>query len=210
MATLGLCNPEDEEAVQRDTRTPSQRNHDGLNAALRALLTSGKLGRHNGLPATIIVTTTLKDLEAAAGKGLTGGGTLLPMSDVIRLARHYLAVFDKGKVLALYHSKRLATRGNELCSTPRTAAALAPAATCPATGAGSIMSRLGPAPTAPTSTLLTLACGSDHALVEPGGWTTHKRANGDTEWIPPPHLDYGRPRTNAFHHPEDVLAEDDP
>jgi len=57
---------------------------------------------------------------------------------------------------------------------------------------------------------LTLACGSDHALVEPGGWTTRKRANGDTEWIPPPHLDYGQPRTNAFHHPENVLAEDDP
>ena len=47
-----------------------------------------------------------------AGKALTGGGTLLPMSDVIRLARHahhYLAIFDKGKALALYHTKRLAS-----------------------------------------------------------------------------------------------------
>jgi hypothetical protein len=26
------------------------------------------------------------------------------------------------------------------------------------------------------------------------GWTTRKRANGDTEWIPPPHLDHGQPR----------------
>ncbi len=46
------------------------------------------------------------------GKGLTGGGTLLPMSDVIRLARHanhYLAIFDKGNTLALYHTKRLAS-----------------------------------------------------------------------------------------------------
>jgi hypothetical protein len=32
---------------------------------------------------------------------------------------------------------------------------------------------------------LTLACGSDHPLVEPGGWTTRKNAHGDTEWIPP-------------------------
>jgi len=46
----------------------------------------GDLGKHNGLPATIIVTTELRELEAKAGKGLTGGGTLLPMSDVIRLA----------------------------------------------------------------------------------------------------------------------------
>ncbi|ORA68940.1 HNH endonuclease, partial [Mycobacterium heidelbergense] len=27
-------------------------------------------------------------------------------------------------------------------------------------------------------------------------------AHGDTEWIPPPHLDHGQPRTNPFHHPE--------
>jgi len=47
-------------------------------------LASGKLGQHNGLPASIILTTTLKELEAAAGKGLTGPGTILPMSDVIR------------------------------------------------------------------------------------------------------------------------------
>jgi hypothetical protein len=65
----------------------------------------------------IIVTTNLKDLESAAGKGLTGGGTLLPMSDVIRLARHshhYLAIFDKGRALALYHTKRLASPGQRI------------------------------------------------------------------------------------------------
>ncbi len=56
---------------------------------------------------------------------------------------------------------------------------------------------------------LALACGSDHPLVEPGGWTTRKCANGDTEWIPPPHLDYGQPRTNTFHHPEKLLAEEE-
>jgi hypothetical protein len=60
---------------------------------------------------------------------------------------------------------------------------------------------------------LTLACGSHHALVKPGGWTTRKRANGDTEWIPPPHLDHCQPRTNSFHHPEKLLRvhdKDDP
>jgi hypothetical protein len=56
---------------------------------------------------------------------------------------------------------------------------------------------------------LTLACGSDHSLVQPCGWMTRKNARGDTEWIPPPHLDRGQPRVNTFHHPEKVLAEDD-
>jgi Domain of unknown function (DUF222) len=75
------------------------------------------LGQHNGLPATIIVSTTLRELQAGAGRGLTGGGTLLPMSDVIRLAshaHHYLCIFDHGKALALYHTKRLASLGQRI------------------------------------------------------------------------------------------------
>jgi Domain of unknown function (DUF222) len=59
----------------------------------------------------------LRDLEAAAGKGLTGAGTLLPMSGVIRLARHahhYLAIFDKGNAIGLYHAKRLASPGQRI------------------------------------------------------------------------------------------------
>ncbi|MGO9652075.1 13E12 repeat family protein, partial [Mycobacterium sp.] len=109
LAAPGMCNPVDQEpavdgqpsqqAIDADTRSAAQRNHDALNAAGRALLASGDLGQYNGLPATIIVTTTLRELEAKAGRGLTGGGTVLPMSDVIRLAshaHHYLCMFDKG------------------------------------------------------------------------------------------------------------------
>src|SRR5271157_283156 len=60
LAAPGMCNPDDktpvvdgpptEEAVERDTRSPAQRNHDALNAALRTVLASRKLGQHNGLP----------------------------------------------------------------------------------------------------------------------------------------------------------------
>ena len=98
LAAPGMCNSADDEpcvsgtpsqaAIEGDTRSLGQRNHDALLAAARALLASGELGQHNGLPASIIVTTTLQELEAGAGKALTGGGTLLPMSDVIRLAAH--------------------------------------------------------------------------------------------------------------------------
>jgi hypothetical protein len=56
---------------------------------------------------------------------------------------------------------------------------------------------------------LTFGCGSHHPLVQPGGWQTHKRTDGDTEWIPPPHLERGLPRVNPFHHPEQLLREDD-
>ncbi|MGV7507442.1 DUF222 domain-containing protein, partial [Mycobacterium kansasii] len=68
--------------------------------------------QHHGLPTSIILTTTLAELEAGAGRALTAGGTLLPMRDVLRLAtpaHHYLTIFDKDKTLALYHGKRLAS-----------------------------------------------------------------------------------------------------
>nr|GLK34229.1 hypothetical protein GCM10017611_10740 [Rhodococcus wratislaviensis] len=54
-------------AAARDTRTAAQRNHDAFSAVFRALLASGVLGRHRGLPATVIVTMTLEQLEQAVG-----------------------------------------------------------------------------------------------------------------------------------------------
>jgi hypothetical protein len=197
--------------VQRDTRAPAQRNHDALNAAMRAILASGKLGQHNGLPASIIVSTTLKDLESAAGKALTGGGAVLPMPDVIRLARHahhYLAIFDKGKALALYHTKRLASPAQRIVLYAKDRGCSAPG--CDVPGYLCEVHHVeGWATTHATDiNQLTLTCGPHHRLIDKH-WSTRKRANGDTEWIPPPHLDHGQPRTNAYHHPEKLLAEDD-
>ena len=224
LAAPGMCNPDGqtptidgappEKAVQRDTRTPSQRSHDGLNAALRAVLASGKLGQHHGLPASIIVTTTLKDLEAATGKGLTGGGTLLPMSDVVRLARHahhYLAIFDRGTAVGLYHTKRLASPGQRIVLYANDRGCSAPG--CDVPGYLCEVHHIDDYATCQTTNVdnLTFACGPHHRLIKPGGWSTRKRQNGDVEWIPPPRLDYGQSRSNSFHHPEELLTrESDP
>src|ERR1700731_5344483 len=221
LAAPGMCNPADdtpcvqgspsEQAVGNDTRSCAQRNHDALNAAGRALLASGELGRHNGLAASIIVTTTLSDLEAAAGNALTGGGTLLPMSDVIRMARHahhYLAIFGNGRALALYHTKRLASPAQRIVLYAKDRGCTAPG--CDVPGYFTEVHHVTPWAKSHTTDVndLTLACGGHHPLAE-RGWITRKNQRGDTECLPPPHLDYGQPRTNTYHHPEKLLRDDE-
>lgn len=218
LAAPGAANPDDDtptvdgepddEAVKRDSRTKPQRQHDAFLAGVRGLLASDTLGTHNGLPVSIVVTTTLKDLEAAAGTAVTGGGTLIPMSLLIRWAadarHHYLAVFNQAKPLALYHSKRLASPAQRLmlfanergCSRPG----------CDAPAYHSQVHHITPWRNIRRTdiTNLTLACGPDNQLAEKG-WTTRQNAKGETEWLPPPHLDRGQPRTNTFHHPEKLF-----
>lgn len=119
-----MCNPADEiptvtgepspEDQNRDHRTHAQRQHDALAALVRGQLGDPKLGQHNGLPVTVIVSTTLEQLHTGAGLAVTGGGSLLPIRDLIRMASHayhYLCVFDKHTERALYlgRSKRIAS-----------------------------------------------------------------------------------------------------
>src|SRR3954452_24975581 len=116
-----MCNPADEQPctsgtpsqtqIDTDDRTRAQRQHDAMLVIGRIALMSGQLGHLNGLPVSIIIRTTLQDLQSRAGVGVTGGGTVLPITDVIRLgahANHYLAVFDKatGSALDLFRARR--------------------------------------------------------------------------------------------------------
>ncbi|WP_407688701.1 HNH endonuclease signature motif containing protein [Mycobacterium sp. HUMS_1102779] len=221
LAAPGVCNPDDENpvvdappeeaAVRRDTRSAAQRNHDALLAGLRGLLASGELGRHNGLPVSIVVTTTLTDLESAAGKALTAGGTLVPMSDVIRWAghaHHYLAIFAKGRSLALYHTKRLASPAQRIMLYAKDRGCTMPG--CDAPAYHSQVHHVTGWQAARRTDIddLTLACGPHNRLAE-NGWTTRTNARGETEWLPPPHLDHGQPRTNSYHHPERLIRDDD-
>jgi hypothetical protein len=224
-AAPGMCNPEDESpqvdgdpeeaAAARDTRTTAQRNHDALTAVGRAMLASGQLGSHRGLPVTVIVSTTLAELEAKSGHGVTAGGTVLPMSDVLRLACHafhYLVLFDgHGQTLHLGRSRRTASPGQRIVLHSKERGCSHPG--CPVPGYGTEVHH------AVTDWAqggltnvddLTFACKGHHRLITKGGWTTRKRADGITEWIPPPHLDTGQARTNAYHHPDRLLPGQHP
>ena len=92
-AAPGMCNPADTEPctsgtptqtqIDNDDRTLAQRQHDAMLVIGRIALMSGELGHLNGLPVSVIIRTTLQDLESRAGIGVTGGGTKLPIADVI-------------------------------------------------------------------------------------------------------------------------------
>ena len=201
LAAPGMCNPADEnpcvdgepsdEAAQGDTRSAGQRNHDALTAMGRSVLASGELGQHNGLPATLIVTASLQDLQAAAGVGVTAGGTLLPMRDVITLAsqaHHYLVIYDKHTREPLYcgRARRFATPGQRIVLHGLELGCTRPGCTAP--GYWSQVHHLDgwAADDGHTDiTKLTLACGPDNRAVEEQGWITRKRKDGRTEWIPP-------------------------
>ncbi|KUH82732.1 MULTISPECIES: HNH endonuclease signature motif containing protein [unclassified Mycobacterium] len=224
-AAPGMNNPADEkpcvdgepspEAVSSDTRTVGQRNHDALSAMCRALLASGTLGSHNGLPATMVITTTLRELQSGTGHGVTGGGSLVPMSEVIRQASaayHYLAVFDEHTEEPLYlgRAKRLATPGQRLVLYAKDRGCTRPGCTAPAYHCQVHHAVADWADDGKTDiTDLTLACGPDNRRVKPGGWRTRKRKDGRTEWLPPPQLDTGQARVNNFHHPQRYLIPDD-
>jgi hypothetical protein len=211
-AAPGACIPDNEitcTADEPDTRSHAQRQHDALNALVRGQLGDPKLGRHNGLPVTVIVSTTLQELSAAAGRAVTGGGTVLPMRDLIRMAsraHHYLAVFDEHENRPLYlgRARRIASADQRLVLHAKDRGCTAPGCNVPAywtevhhlddwaRGGRTDIDRL------------TLACKPDHTMVDKGWWTI-KLGNGHTQWIPPPHLGHGQPTTNDYHHPERIF-----
>jgi hypothetical protein len=220
-AAPGMCNPDDqtpcvdgepaEEFAGRDTRSHAQRQHDALNALVRSRLGDPKLGVHNGLPVTVIVSTTLQELSSGAGRAVTGGGTLVPMGDLIRMASHayhYLAVFDEHSSRPLYlgRTRRIASPDQRIVLYAKDRGCTHPGCDVPgywcevhhvdewATGGRTDADRLA------------FTCPPNHKLVE-NGWRTRKLPNSRTEWIPPPHLDRGA-RTNDYHHPERLFDDD--
>jgi Domain of unknown function (DUF222) len=224
-AAPGMCNPDDDNphlddpptpaAVRGDARCTGKRNHDAFTALCRAILASGQLGSHHGLPVTMVISTTLAELESGRGHAVTGGGSLLPMSEVIRqaaTAHHYLAIFDDHTQQALYlgRAKRFASKAQRLVLYNRDRGCTFPGCTAPAYhsevhhrdrdwAAGGLTNINDE----------TLACGKDNRRVKPGGWTTRTRKDGRTEWIPPPALDTGQTRINNYHHPERYLIPDE-
>ncbi|MEE6165787.1 MULTISPECIES: HNH endonuclease signature motif containing protein [unclassified Mycolicibacterium] len=222
-AAPGMCNSQDpqpctsgtpsQEQIDTDTRTAAQRTHDAVLTLGRHALMSGELGQHNGLPVSVVVTTTLHELEAGAGVAVTATGSKMPIPDLIRLAahaHHYLAVFDQHTNVPLYlgRSKRIASPGQRLVLFARDRGCTRPGCTaaadrCQAHHATQDFAQGG----LTDITDLTLGCGPHQRLVGPGKWTTRINKNGRCEWIPPALLDTGQSRINTYHHPQQYFTD---
>ncbi|WP_156434489.1 HNH endonuclease signature motif containing protein, partial [Mycobacterium sp. IS-1590] len=218
-AAPGMCNPDDPEPctsgtptqaqIDNDHRSLAQRQHDAMIAVGRIALMSGELGQLNGLPVSIIIRTTLRELESRAGVGTTGGGTVMPIADVIRLAghaNHYLAVFDDatGSALDLFRAKRIATPAQRIMLIARDGGCTKPCCTVGAYGCQVHHVEADWSKGGNTNVdELGLACGTDNRSVdEDGGWTTRMNERCEVEWLPPPGLDTGQARLNYYHRPE--------
>jgi hypothetical protein len=225
-AAPGMCNPADEQPcicgtpsqaqINADTRTLAQRQHDALYAIGRHAMDKGDLGRLNGLPTSILIRTTLQDLMTMTGTATTGGGTAMPITDVVQLAAqhnatNYLGVFDgaTGKVLDLFRSRRTASTAQRLAIILRDGGCTKPGCPVPAYGSQVHHTVTDWRDGGHTNVNeMSLACGPDNRMVGPNGWSTLMNAHHDTEWHPPPTLDTGQNRINHHHHPERFRTPD--
>ena len=146
-----------------------------------ALLTSCTLGSHNGLPVTLVVSTTLQELQSGKGHAVTGGGR----------ARRLVS---KAQRIVLYNKDRGCTFPG--CTAPAYHSQVHHAVADWGRGGQTNLPDL------------TLACGPDNRRVKPGGWSTRKRNDSRTQWLPPPQLDTGQARVNNYHHPQRYLLPD--
>ncbi len=124
----GIADPETKAALQaalaplarpvpsetaRDTRSLATRQHDALRDLALRQLASGDLPSMAGMPATLLLTATLEQLEARTGLVSVLNGGTVPVADVIRMAAHLRVVpivyTAAGQALYCGQEQRLAT-----------------------------------------------------------------------------------------------------
>jgi len=217
-AAPGMCNPDDLQPcvsgtpsraqIDGDHRTHQQRQHDALEVMARIALSSD-LGRLHGLPVSVIVKTTLAELQAMAGVAVAGDGTRMSIAEVIRLGAHAhwsLAVFDGagGSALDLFRTRRVASAEQRLMLIARDWGCTKPG--CPA-GPYDCQVHHAVADWRDEGNTNVdenaLACGPDNRLVGPGPdrWRTDV-IGGVAHWYPPAGLDTGQATVNYLHRPE--------
>jgi hypothetical protein len=200
-----------------DDRSGAQRCHDGIKLGLKAGIASGGMGSHRGHPVTVIVRTTLAELNQAAHAvtdpdipmpppARTGGDTALPMRDVIRMGAdgiHYLVVFDDHSDRPIYlgRQQRIASTDQRIICYARDGGCTRP--NCLTPGYHSEVHHSPDWASGGTTDADTLffACAPDHKRISDGDYHTTVTDTGRLAWTDgttPPEI-------NRAHHPEELL-----
>jgi Domain of unknown function (DUF222) len=192
-------------AEERDPRTAAQRHHDAVRDAAKLLLGGDCLPSQSGLPATLLLTARLDDLEARTGLVSTAHGGLVPVEDVIRIAARAAVVpivFDTdGAPLWLGRTRRLATAQQRLLLAAMDRGCVYPG--CDAPAIRTEVMHLTDWAHGGATDIDGLALGCDYHHHRLDDWKLERR--GGRVWcIPPPWIDpHQEPRINTvFHDPE--------
>lgn len=223
-AAPGMCNPDDptpctsgtpsRAQIDNDHRSLAQRQHDALELMARIALQTD-LGTLNGLPVSVIVKTTVQELQDRAGVAVCGDGTRVSIADLIRMGAHAhwaLAVFDgvSGSALDLFRTRRVASPAQRLMLIARDWGCTKPG--CPVGPYGCQVHHAAAEWADGGNTNVNengLACGSDNRVAGPGRdqWGTAV-IGGVVHWRPPEHLDTGQATVNYRHRPELIPVPD--
>jgi hypothetical protein len=184
---------------------------DALADAMARVLRSGTLPETGGVPVTILVRTTVTDLENRTGIALTGTGTPISIGKLLQLAgdARLLPVFctDTGGILNYGRERRLAGKGQRLALAARDGGCSFPGCDRPAawTEVHHIKAWLDGGLTNIGN--MCLLCRYHHRQFEAAGWQVFM-ADGLPTWIPPAWLDpERRPIRNTAHHLDDITFE---
>ncbi|HEX2904558.1 MAG TPA: DUF222 domain-containing protein [Jatrophihabitans sp.] len=204
LAPLAAQRSEDD--LGPDTRTQWQRWHDAFEEAGRMLLKSGRLPRQAGVPAQLMITIDLADLERRVGVATTHHGGTLSIEQALRLAadaRVVPVVFDQklGRI-SFGRGRRLASAGQRAALFARDRGCTFPG--CARTAAQSEIHHMTEWSKGGSTDLdnLTITCGYHNNEAPRQGWTT-SMVDGAPHWRPPKWLDPAQvPKRNWVHHPE--------
>lgn len=170
------------------------------------LLKSGRLPRQAGVPAQLMITIDLADLERRVGVATTHHGGTLSIEQALRLAadaRVVPVVFDQklGRI-SFGRGRRLASAGQRAALFARDRGCTFPG--CARTAAQSEIHHMTEWSKGGSTDLdnLTITCGYHNNEAPRQGWTT-SMVDGAPHWRPPKWLDPAQvPKRNWVHHPE--------
>ncbi|HEY3714404.1 MAG TPA: DUF222 domain-containing protein [Jatrophihabitantaceae bacterium] len=202
-----LAAPRPSDADGPDVRSPGQRMHDALADAAHRLLASGDLPPSGGMPATVLLTLTLDQLETRTGHVTTAHGGTISVHEALQAAgeAHIIPVVigDEG-ILAYGQARRTATTNQRLALAARDGGCCFSGCDTPPgwTQVHHILNwALGGGTDLPN---LCLLCGYHHREFEKRGWRITMR-DGRPWWIPPAHIDLDRtPIRNTLRDPISV------